>query len=493
MSADNLSFLTIPIDWRVPGAYIEIDHTKAVRGLPVMSHKMLIIGQRLTAGTVAAGVLTRVTRKEDGVNYFGRGSMLAQQIEAALKVNPYTECYALALDDAGAGVAATQTITVTGTPTESGTLYLYIGGRRLTVAVMASEAVADIATAIAAAVTADADGPVTATSALGVATLTARHKGVEGNDIDVRLNYYTGEFTPKGITVAIADGVTGTGNPDVANAITAMASMNPYTILSGLSDAANIAALETELASRWGGMDMRAGHVFAHKNDTYANLATFGSARNSAHSTITGLKDSPTLPWVIAAQFGAAVEFAGANDPARPFRSISLPSVLAPKEADRFTDTERNLLMHDGISTIIFDQAGSAMVEQVLTTYQQNSFGMEDVSLLKLNTKWTVDYMRYVFRFAVLRDFPRHKLAGDDVLPRIQPGQAIATPKLIRNTLIAAAQELERAGLLENLDQFIQDLNVVRSTADVNRVNAILPPDLVNQFDVFAAAVQYIL
>lgn len=490
---DNIPFLTIPLDWRVPGAYIEIDHTKAVRGLPVMSHKMLVLGQRLSTGSVAAGVLTRVSRKEDGVNYFGRGSMLAQQIEAVMQVNPYTECWALALDDNGAGVAATKTVTIGGSPTENGTLYLYIGGRRLTVGITASQTPTQIAANIVSAVTADADGAVTAANAAGVVTLTAKHKGVEGNKIDVRLNYYAGEFTPKGMTVAIAAGTAGTGNPDVAAAITAMSTMNPYTILCGWTDAANIAALETELASRWGGMDMRTGHVFGHVSDTFANLASYGAARNSAHSTFTGLKDSPTLPWVISAQFGAAVEFAGAQDPARPFRSIALPAVLAPKESDRFTDTERNLLMHDGISTIIFDQSGAAMVEQVLTTYQQNSFGMEDVSLLKLNTKWTVDYMRYVFRFYVLRDYPRHKLANDDVLGRIQPGQPIATPKLIRNTLIAAAMELERAGQLEDLEQFINDLQVVRSTADVNRVNAILPPNVVNQFDVFAAAVQFVL
>ena len=48
-------------------------------------------------------------------------------------------------------------------------------------------------------------------------------------------------------------------------------------------------------------------------------------------------------------------------------------------------------------------------------------------------------------------------------------------------------------GLLEDIDQFITDLMVVRSKVDVNRVNAILPPNVVNQFDVFAAAVQFIL
>ena len=490
---DNITFSTIPVDLRVPGQYIEIDNSRAVRGLPQAQHKMLILGQRLAAGTVAAGVLTKVTRKEDGVGYFGRGSMLAQQVEAALKVNPYTECYALALDDLGAGAAATGSIAIVGPATASGTLYLYIGGRRLQVGVTAAQTATQIGDAIAAAVNADLDGAVTAANVTGTVTFTSRHKGLEGNDIDIRVNYYQGEFAPAGITATITPMSGGTGNPDVTDAITAMSSLAAYTILMAWTDDANVTLMETELQSRWGGMEMRAGHVFGHKNDSYSDLSTYGGARNSAHSTFSGLNGSPTLPWVISAQFGAICEFSGAIDPAVPFRSLSLPGVMAPAEASRFTLTERNLLLHDGISTIVFDQSGAASIEQVVTTYQTDSFGIEDVSLLKLNTKWTVDYLRFLFRFAIARDYPRHKLADDNVLGTIQPGQAIATPKLIRNTLIAAASDAVKAGLMEDLEQFKADLIVVRSSADTCRVNSILSPNTVNQFDVFAAAVQYVL
>lgn len=490
---DNIAFMTIPLDWRVPGQYIEIDNTKAVRGLPGMPRKILILGQRLAAGTVAAGVLTRVSRKEDGVGYFGRGSMLAQMIAASIKVNPYTETWALALDDLVAGVAATGTITVTGSATAAGTLYVYVGGVRIAVGIAAADAQNTIATNIAAAINANLDLAVTAAAATNVVTLTARHKGVEANDIDIRTSYYDGERIPAGVTLAIAAMSGGSGNPDVLNAIAAMSSGAYYTIVMPWTDTANMNAMESELANRWGGMDMRTGHCFSFKNGTYSSLSTYGSARNSAHTTVPGLNKSPSLPWVIAAQFAATADFSGGIDPAVPFRSLSLPDVMAPAEADRFTSEERNLLMHDGISTIIFDDSGKAMIEQIITTYQTNSFGLDDISLLKLNTKWTVDYIRYTFRFAVARDYPRHKLAGDDVLPLIQPGQPIATPKLIANTLIGEAMKLVKVGLIEDIDQFKRDLIVVRSDADPNRVNAIIPPNIVNQFDVFAAAVQFIL
>lgn len=490
---DNITFMTIPTDWRVPGQYIEIDHTKAVRGLPGMARRMLLLGQRFNTGPVAQGALVRVTRKDDGIAYFGRGSQLAQMIAAAIKVNPYAEIWAMALDDLAAGVAATFTNTVTGTATESGTAYLYIGGKRIAIGITSGNTAAQVATAIGAAVNADLDLPVTASVAGAVVTLTARHKGAETSAIDVRWSYYSGELIPAGVTMTVAAATAGSGNPDVLNAIAAMSSGAYYSIVMPWVDTANMTAIENELVSRWGGMAMRTGHVFAFKSGTVAALSTYGAARNSPHSTVFGLNKSPTLPWVIAAQAAAGVELRGANDPAKPFRGIELPDVMAPAEADRFTDTEHNLLLHDGISTIIFDESGKAMIEQVVTTYQTNSFGMDDRSLLKLNTKWTADYMRYVFRFAVARDYPAHKLANDDVLERIAPGQPIATPRLIRNTLIGAAGQLESVGLLEDLAGFKAALQVVRSQADECRVNAIIAPNLVNQFDVFAASVQFIL
>jgi len=492
--ADNITFLSIPEDWLVPGAKIEIDHSRAIRGLPAVSHKMLLLCQRLNTGSVPAGVLSKITRKEDGVNYYGRGSQGAQMVAAILKVNPYTELYGLALDDLVAGVAAAGTITITGTPTESGTLYLRVGGRSVPVGITAAQTPTQIATAIAAAINADLDGAVTAASAVGVVTVTSRHKGLEGNGIDIRVNYYQGEATPKGIVVAIVAMTGGTGNPDVTDAITAMSNIAPYTIVMPWSDPANMALMEAELEIRFSGMNMKQGHVFTYKSGSYSELSAYGSARNSKQSSFLGLKGCPSLPWVNSAQFAGAVEFRGAIDPALPFKGLYLPDVMAPAEADKFSESERNLLLHDGCSTVTFDQGGNCHVEQVITTYQTNVFGMEDRSMLKLNTKWTADYMRFVFAYDVVATFPNHKLAGDDVLDRIQPGQKIATPKLIiNNSLIPTAMRLEKVGLLEDLDQFIKELICVRSDVDKNRVNAILPTNLVNQFDVFAGAVQYIL
>ncbi len=486
---ENVSFAEIPVDIRTPGQYIEIDNSKAVQGLPQQDRKILILGQRLTGGTVAQQIPTRVLNADQAAGYFGRGSMLHGMITAAKTANPYSDMWALALDDSGAGAAATGTITVTGTPTESGTINLYIGGVRLQAGVAASDTVTVVAASIAAAINAAADLPVTAISAVGVVTITARHKGECGNAIDIRLNYYMGEATPKGITLAVVAMSSGTGNPTVANALSAIGNDQYYTIVTPWTDAANMLALENELSTRWGPMSQKTGHAFAALSGTHGTLTTYGVARNSLHSTVVGSGKSPATPWIWASVLAAVCEFNGAIDPARPFQTLLLPGLLPPSEKDRYTREERNLLLKSGISTFLVDAGGRVLIERVITTYQTNAFGIADISYLDLNTKWTVDYIRYAVRARIALRFPRYKLANDGT--NFAPGQAIVTPRVIRAELLGLFRELEDVGLVEDFDQFKADLLVVRSTSDPNRVNAVIPPNIVNQFRVFAAAVQF--
>lgn len=486
--AENVSFNEIPDNIRVPGIYIEIDPSKAAGGGAVMERRLLLVGQRLAGGTVAALTATRLGSQagDQAAQAFGQGSMLHGMAAAARAANDYVDIWAIALDDDVAGVAATGTVTLSGVPTATGTLALYIGGNQVRIAVVAAEAVATLATRLADAINADASLPVTASAALGVVTLTSRWKGETGNDLDVRLNYY-GEQTPAGLTVVIAALAGGTANPDVQPVLDAIAGQQYYSIVCPYLDGANLTALETEMASRFGPMDVLTGHVFNAKVGNHAALTTWGDGRNSPHVSTLGLYDVPTAPWVVASVWATVAEFSGANDPARPFRSLALPGVLPPPEASRFTRAERNLALYDGISTFTVDQGGQVLIETIITNYQVNSFGLPDIALLRLETKWTADLIRFRFNAAVARDYPRHKL-GDVAVP----GQAYATPTTVRATLIAEAIKLATEdGLIEDIEGFKRDLLVKRSTQNPNRLNAVLTPNLVNQFDIFAAAVQY--
>ncbi|MDP1534171.1 MAG: phage tail sheath C-terminal domain-containing protein, partial [Rubrivivax sp.] len=229
------------------------------------------------------------------------------------------------------------------------------------------------------------------------------------------------------------------------------------------------------------------GHAFAAASGTHGTIGTLGDSRNSPHLTIMGAGKSPTPPWEWAAVVGAVDAFE--PDPARPRQTLWLPGILPAAEADRYTRDERNLHLFDGIATHLVDAGGRVLIERLITTYKTNAFGVPDISYLDVETMRTLAYLRFSVRARIALKFPRHKLANDGT--RFGPGQAIVTPLTIRAELLALFRQWEEAGLAEGFEQFKTDLIVERNGSDPNRVDAIIPPDVINQFRVFAGQVQF--
>lgn len=487
----TISFNQIPLDFRVPGVYIETDNTLAVGGLPVEHHIILLMGQRLSSGSVAELIPTPITNKKQGEAYFGRGSQLAAMINALKDANGYTECWAVAINEDVAGNAAAGAITVGGAVTQTGTLYIYIGGARVKVAVVASEATTATATKIAAAINAKTDLPVTAAvdgENTSKVNITCRWKGVSGNYIDIRLNYYQGERTPSGMTITITDMTGGTSNPDIDDILAAIGDEQYHTIIFPWTDSANLAVMYEEMQRRWNAMVKKEGMAITAASGSHADLTTLGDSVNDECLCIMGAQGSPTTPWEIAAVVGA-ISAREASDPNRPLQTIEMPGVMAPLKEDRYTEAECNLHLFDGISTYTVDIGGVCHIQRMITTYKQNDAGVDDISYLNVETMRTLAYLRYSTRVRMALRYPRHKLADDGT--EISPGQLIATPKTIRAELIALAIQWMDIGLVENIAQFKRDLIVLRNTQDPDRVDAIIPPDVINQFRIFAAKLQF--
>lgn len=487
----TISFNRIPTAaGRVPGQYIEFDSSRAVSGLPAIQNRVLIVGQRLAAGTIAALTPKTIAAAKDAVAWFGRGSQLARMVAAYKKADPYSNVTAIALDDNAGGTLATQTLTIVGTATAAGTLALMVCGIAVPVAVAAAATPTVIGTAIAAAITALPDLPVTAANAAGVVTFTARNKGTVGNAVDIRVNHAVGDVLPAGVTgAAVAAGVAGATDPDI-DTLWPVIGDTPYrTIVLGFSEAATLTKVKTELDDGWGPIRMLERVAYGARSGTQGALAAFGAAQNSELLSILGTGKSPTWPPEAAAIYAAACGYYSAIDPARPLHTLTLTGLVAPKEADRFTRTQNDLLLQDGIATYTIAADGTCRIQRAITTYQTDALGLDDIAYFDIETVLTLAYLRASVRTRVAQKYPRHKLANDDT--NFGPGQAIVTPKLLRAELIALAREWELAGLVENLDQFIGDLIVERNATDPNRVDALIPPDIVNQFRSFAAAIQF--
>lgn len=490
-----ISFNETPTALRVPFVSAEIDASQASQGPALLAYRGLLIGQKTAAGTAAANSLHRVTDPAQVISLAGRGSLLHRQAIAWFASNRATELWIGVLEDDAAGVAASGTINVTGPATADGTIPLYLGGKRLPVGVSDADTAIAIASAIADAINADADLPITA--AVGgvgnehIVTVTFRHKGEAGNGYDLRDSYRDGEELPAGVALAYAQLSGGTTNPALSGLIAALGDSwyqiwaHPYT------DATSLSAIEAELSSRFGPMRMLDGVAITSASGTFAALTTLGGGRNSQHSSIVAQPGEKPLtpPWEYAAEVAAIAALYGNADPARPFQTLPMRHALPPAEADLFTLEERNLLLFDGIATTRVGAGDVVQLERLITTYQTNAAGADDTAYLDVTTMLTLLYLRYSFRVRMQTRYPRHKLANDGT--RLGPGQAVITPKLGKGEALGWFRDMEELGLVEGFDQFKQDVVAERNATDPNRLDLLLPPNIINQLIVTATKVAF--
>ncbi|MET3996005.1 phage tail sheath gpL-like [Bradyrhizobium sp. S3.9.2] len=500
-----VSFNSIPQNWRMPLYWVEVDPSMA--GYPRSRLTSLIIGSMNADGEALPDVPIPVPSQADARRLFGFGSMLDGMVEFFTKNNFAQELWVAPVAEPAAGVVATGTITVATAATSAGTLPVYIAGRRVQIFVAAGEAVDETATKIADAITADLSMPVTAVAAAGVVTLTCKWKGVEGNDIDVRLAYgglLAAEQVPFGLEITLSGNklTGGTGTPDISQVLTNLGDEIYEYVATGFTDSTSLALLEAEYGfgdnGRWGWMRQLYGHVFGSRTGMvasgdqtgYTDLLTYGPNNNSGVLSIMGVEHhSPTPPYCWAAAYTAKAARALLNDPARPLQTLAMEGCLPAPKHQRFTMTQCNDLSGVGIATQGVNADGVPAIRRESTTYQKNLYGQGDDAYELVPTLATLARLFRNQRYAITSKYPRHKLADDGT--RFGAGQAIVTPKVIKAELIAQYRADEFIGLVENAVAFKQNLIVERAPDDPNRVNVLYPPDLINQLRIFAVLAQF--
>lgn len=484
----SIDFNLIPVSLLVPGVLAEIDETKASAGTPLQTFRALILAQKLAAGTAAADTPVSVPDAEQANALFGEGSMAARMVQKFRERNAFTDLDVIPLDDA-AGTDATGNFLFAGSATAAGTVYLYVGGERIVVAVASGDSATDVASAVSTAINAVEGIPVSASPTIGQVDLTALNAGEVGNGIDLRLNYNAGEALPAGITCTVTAMSGGATNPTLTNAIAAMGDTQFHVIAFPYTDATSLAAIEAELLSRWGPLRAIEGVAIAAEQDTVANLQTLGDSRNSQFVSILGLEPFPGVVAEHAAQVAAQVAFYGANDPARPFQSLGL-SGLAPAEVDRFTVQEQNLLLEDGISTLVTDSGGVQRISRLVTTRTKNDSGFEDHAFRDVNDVLQLGFYRWSWTTRMGLRFPRHKLA-ESLSGTQDGGQNVLTPMGAKAESIAHYASLEALGIVQDPRHFADNSQFEINASDPNRLDCLLAPRLTGQARVVAGKVQF--
>ena len=490
----QVTFSQVTPNLRTPFVAIEIDPTNATGGGVNQNLPALLIGSYLNSlSGVVPNVPVQVFSASQVGTTFGNGSLLHEMAIAWFANNPNTPVYVAPVSDAGGASTSTWTLTCTipsGT-IQNGTLALYINGVYYGVGITQGMTVTQVATAIVNALTGVYGCPVTATSAVGVVTLTSVGKGAWTAGIDVRMNFMPTDATPTNLAVAIAVATSGATNP-VLTTLIANITNNQYQFwVLPYTDATSVGVITTELTRRWNAMVQMEGFAITALEGTQGTLATFGTGLNCQLLSVIGFYNSPSANYAWAAAAAGQVAQAAAIDPARPFGTLPLIGIQSPPLTSQWTQPMANSLLWDGIATTVTDSSGTVRIQRMITTYQKDANGNPTPAFLDLNSPLVLSYIRADLRMYIQAKYPRSKLANDGT--KFGIGQPIVTPSILKAEIIARARIWEQDGLIDNVSAFAASLTVVRNATDNTRVDVFMAPELISTLQIVGVLAQYLL
>lgn len=492
-----VQFSRIPSTLRIPGFFYEVDPSKASQIDD--PGKMVVIAQKLVAGSAVAGQVYPVPNPEQARALFGVGSQIVGIIDAIRRADPFGLLYAVGLADAGGALPASMTITVTVAATAAGQVPLWIAGVSVPVVLTGAETINQTAAAIAAAITAQSDLPVTAAAVNAVVTVTARNAGTLGNDIDVRLGWLGasgGEALPPTFAATLNNPTltAGATDPVVTAAFAALGDTTYDFVVMPYTDAANLNAADAAMGDqggRWSYNRMVWGHVYTSKRGSVATQQALGAGRNGPHVTILPVWQSPTPSWDwLGAAIGAAAVVLR-NDPARPVQEIEIPGVQVPPlgSTGRFTMAERNTLLWSGISSIVIGPDNVARIDRLISTYQINALGQYDDAWLAVEKNYTLMRVMRRLQQAWRAAFPRAKLAPNGTRAGADAG--VVTPNIGKAMVVGEMRRMEEVGLLSNVDGMIPYLHLEINDQNPDRMDMVFPPPLIGQLRMTAVLAQF--
>lgn len=272
--------------------------------------RVLIEGQYIPSeAAVVADKVMPVRSQRDLAALFGAGSVLTEALRKVFCQCPDgVEVYALPRADKVSGVAAEYELTVTGPATSDGRVTLFMGDAdyNIDIRVRTGDTATVIANAIANAVS--ADFPFTASAAAGVVTFEAKNKGTIGNYLNIIYNWAgRTNYAPTGVALALAQTVTGSGNPTVASgsyaSIIGECCYSCYALLSDDTDWQE--AFRDHIRDAWSCDKPQCfGHGYVFNAGSVGQILATGD--NSGElSRMAHAADDPVFPYLKVASFAA--------------------------------------------------------------------------------------------------------------------------------------------------------------------------------------------
>ena len=331
---------------------------KDLRGGQVvyLPQRVALIGQGNT--TVTYSLTKRdVTSSFEVGSVYGFGSPLHL---AALKLLPSNgdglgtvPLTVYPLEDAGTGVVASGDVTPSGTQTVAASYVVRAGGQSSAAFVVSpGDTVADIVTAMTAAVSANVNMPVLPTDGTTEMSFTTKWAGTSANSVVIEV---IGDTTA-GTAFAITQSAGGLVNPSVQPALDQIGDVW-VTLAVNCLEVADTAAL-TEYGTfgegRWGATTKKPMTVVTGNTLTTVSASTaVPDARASDRVNIQiPLPGSTELPLSVAARAVARIAVRANNSPARDYAGMSLDTLTPGTDGVQWDYPSRDLAVKAGSSTI---------------------------------------------------------------------------------------------------------------------------------------------
>ncbi len=454
-----IEFNEIPATQQTPGNYVEIRAAFNSGGVLPIPARAIIFAQATAAGTGALGVVLPNVTPQSATALGGAGSQADLMAHDFFANNPLIPLDLVLVADAASSSAATTTLTIAGAWSVGWTAAVEIGGVRVQQGVSASDTPATLATNLAAAINAQVNPtlPVTATSALGVVTLTARNKGLCGNTIGVLVNPAPGDSTPAGVTVTpggtLANGqgvlTGGATNPLISTLLPVIQGIWYSDIAMPWNDSVNVLALAAQLAANFDAMQHLDAQAWIGLSATFGAMLAQIAATNSQFIGALCEVNPRTPPWRGAAMLMGAYSLSKINDPARQLKGVVLAGYVPPVAANRLTQTLTEQLVEGGGVIYRVNSQGQAVLLRVPTTYLTNAQGVVDPTFHDAMTIAVASRVRWDWNTYLALTYPSNKLAPNGSLAA-QADPTVMTPNRAKGSWAARSQFYEEQGWLVN-------------------------------------------
>jgi phage tail sheath gpL-like len=436
---------------KTPRTAVAFDKTSGAKRNSDTAREVLLVGQMLSTATVSANTPTLLLREDDGATYFGAGSMMDVACRAAFAANPFVKMSGVAVADAG--VKATGTVTFVGAATISTIYRVRIAGVEYAIDITLGDAIATMATNLAAKVNADKACPVTAGAALGVVTFTARNGGTIGNGIKlahVTVNGFDATTTQVTTTAALSGATlsSGTGSAALTTALASATGKRYHVLADLLSDSTSGAAMKLHTDTE-GDAEHNHGEIYIQaSNAVLATSTALALAQNAARGVLACISGSESWSVSICAAYAAADS--REEVPTRPRSTMVLNGVLPPPVATRWTRTETRTLLDNGCTPLVVQPGEQVAILRAFVTQVKNTAGDFDYSTADVTKILGFDYFRDNIKLMFDSNYPQARWADSDpdgLLP-----SDVATPEKVKIDLIDVARDMEAFGVVQNVD-----------------------------------------